>query len=225
MEYYDLKNKYKGIVDTSIIENNICKLNMEGVKRLFDLYLKYYSKTVLTNNTYIIDSIHDDYCHLVRHKIDETLIGIHILRDIIVDYELEDIEANFEKYGIIILRNPLKSKKILLGCGSKPLIGYEGHNHQEFTTINPAITMNPTIVGAFGLEIGIQQYFIDHNHKFDQLYAEAVTLASDINTANNLADILDTIMIDNYKVYEYPKEKIKPELGRNAFLKSNMIYS
>ncbi|XWV25093.1 putative ORFan [Tupanvirus deep ocean] len=234
LKYLKYKKKYEQLKKSMTIQNGGAstrtdvsgtrRLNMEGVNRLFNLYLRYYSKTVLTNNTYLINSIHEDYNRTILYKSNDQHVGIHVLRDIIVDYEIEEIEANFDKYGIIILRDPTKSKKLLLGCGSKPLIDLINHDHQEFVTINPELSMNPTIIGAFGVDLGIQQFFMDNSFKFEQLYAEAVTITNNLQIGNQIADYLDQIMVENYDVYEYPNEKVENLQGRDAFINSNMIY-
>jgi hypothetical protein len=69
-----------------------------------------------------------------------------------VDCSIKDIRENYEKYGVLVLR-PLKTQKLLLGCGNGPVESPHNiprHNHELYDTINPELSMNPTIVGAFG---------------------------------------------------------------------------
>jgi hypothetical protein len=220
-KYLKYKKKYNNLLNGKKIQTGGNTLDTDDIKRLFKLYLHYYSDTVLKNNLYIINSIHSDYNKIITYRDYDEYVGIKIFENMEVDYSMDQIEDNYEKYKIIILRDPTKSKNLLVGCGTKPLIELADHQHPDFTTINPEISINPTIVGALGADPGIEQFFIDNNYKFDNFYAEAVTLASNETIANNIADILDKIMITDYGVYEFPDEFFG--VGRAALLKSNII--
>lgn len=220
-KYLKYKKKYTMLRD-KLEQRGGLKLNMNGVERLFKLYLRYYAKIVLTDEAYIIDSIHTDHNNILAYRFQDQYMGSEVLRFIEVDYTIDQIEQNFEKYGIIILRDPTKSKKLLLGCGTKPLIILKNHEHKDFTTINPQLSMNPTIVGAFGVDDGIERFFIDVNYKFDDLYGEAVTIAFDEKTAEMTADKLDKIMEPNYGVYELDGNIFFGK-GREGFLNSYLV--
>ena len=75
------------------------------------------------------------------------------LRDLTVDLPIEEIEDIFIKYGVIQLRaiDPTVTR-LLLGCGNSPIDPhyYPGHHHQGSITINPQLSMNPSIVAGFG---------------------------------------------------------------------------
>jgi len=76
-----------------------------------------------------------------------------MIRKLDIQYTIEDIRENFEKYGVLLLR-PLKGIKLLLGCGNKPVCPYLAaqpyHEHDEYDTVNPEISTNPGLIAAFG---------------------------------------------------------------------------
>jgi hypothetical protein len=106
---------------------------------------------------------------------------------------------------------------LLIGCGNSPLIPSnkphkneseeqfkkrynEEHIHKDFITINPELTMNPTIVGAFGFDEGINKYLKEKNHKYNTFGHEAVTLMDFKNIENTplLIDLFKNIFTDNF---------------------------
>ena len=79
-----------------------------------------------------------------------------VLDKLEIDLSWEQIEEIFNKYGIIQLRKiDENSHKLLLGCGNKPINDFfqtRGHYHKGTTTVNPSLSMNPTIVASFGID-------------------------------------------------------------------------
>ena len=221
LKYIKYKTKYNNLKNNSRTQKG--GLNAEDAERLYKLYLRYYAKIVLTDNVYLVQSIQADYNRL-NYFDDNNILGKNKLIGIKTEYSIDQIEKNFDKYGIIILRNVKYSSYLLLGCGNTPIMGYDPkiHDHVDYTTINPEITMNPTIIGALGYDDGIIQYMQDINDKFDVLCGEAVTLAADLKTANKIADALDKIMKPDYDVCELNHEYYGK--GRDAFMRSYLVW-
>ncbi len=125
-------------------------INVYQIHNLLNMYKIYNERQT---NPYIQDSIKSDL-----NRISE--LGIHCLSNLTLDYSLEEIEKKFEETGVIVLRNPQSSKKLLLGCGNCPVDkNFDAfiHHHKDAVTINPEITMNPTIIGAFGKNIELNK--------------------------------------------------------------------
>ena len=79
---------------------------------------------------------------------------------------IDTIEQQFNEYGVIILRPYKGEKKLVIGCGNKPLANCGGypfatekeeldyhtdHHHEECYTINPEPAYNPSVVGFFSI--------------------------------------------------------------------------
>ena len=77
-----------------------------------------------------------------------------IIRKLKIDYTMEQIREIYEKHGVLALR-PLKGDKLLLGCGNNPVdpnfVTKPRHEHDDYDTVNPQISMNPSLVAAFGV--------------------------------------------------------------------------
>lgn len=80
-----------------------------------------------------------------------------------IEYPLNVIKNNFNAYGVFILRPYNNQKKLIIGCGKKPLRNCGGypfdneqeekeyhheHIHSDAYTIDPLHASNPDVVGA-----------------------------------------------------------------------------
>lgn len=197
------------------------------VTELLKLYYNYYE--------HVLGNIPDDTVRTnlkISLDFDNTKIynGLPLF-DLDIEYTIEQIKYYYDKYGIIVLRNPFASKKLLLGCGNKPLEhgNFDSgiHAHNGYITINPEITMNPTIIGAFGVDDGIKQLYLDIGFKFNEIIGEAVTIYVVENSpvTEKLKLTLDTVMIPDYKVGEidYKIDYVPDKKGFDAFTNSYMF--
>jgi len=70
-----------------------------------------------------------------------------------IECSMNELRTHYEKHGVLMLR-PLKGNELLLGCGNVPVESpYHDnphHKHEGYDTINPMLSMNSTIVAAFG---------------------------------------------------------------------------
>lgn len=145
---------------------------------------------------------------------------------ITTDYTFEEIKQNFEKYGIIILRDPTKSKKLLIGCGNS--CDNDTHSHIGDVTMNPELVTNPTIVGGLFFDHGIEKYMNDHNWKYKTLASECCTLSSNgyENFKNNIVpnadNIIDTLFETDFSVDEFFYGKVKTYTAGNLFIRGTV---
>lgn len=143
------------------------------IERIYNLYVKF--RDIHATNVYFRNSIDDE---LRKIEQDKT-----ILKNLNVDFTMKEIEANFEKYGIIILRKP-KKYSLLVGCGNGSISNdltdatLKYHLHKDHDTISLDLTLNPMIVGGFGVDDGIYRYFEDIGKKYSFFVTESVTLFS-----------------------------------------------
>jgi hypothetical protein len=108
-------------------------------------------------------------------RIDENIQILQNKSDVVwnnltLDYTIDEIVKNYDKYAVIILRNPKKTTNLMIGCGE----GSGLHAHDDYVTIDIGIKINPTVVGAFLIDNDIANIFEDH--KFKIFTAEAVTI-------------------------------------------------
>lgn len=95
-----------------------------------------------------------------------------------------EIESIFKKYGVIQLR--LLSRDILIvGCGES----HAPHNHSTADTLDPDLTMNPTVVGYHG-DIGVTDFFEASRHRYDIILDEGPMTVSDQGSYHALQHIL-----------------------------------
>ena len=104
------------------------------------------------------------------HKSMIKMPYIHALK---VGSDTWSMRRVYTLYGVILLRHYNKERKLVIGCGNKPIYfgatplrqrctkeriprywrGYAtAHSHEHCYTINPDIGMNPSIVGRFGIQ-------------------------------------------------------------------------
>lgn len=162
------------------------------------MYLDYKESSRTWEGTYIencIDRSLDELGDSAETRI-KTLQNLH------VTLPIEKIKEIFHKTGLIQLRDVAESDKLLLGCGNCPIVPLltKGHEHKGFITINPDISMNPTVVGAFGHNKGLSQ-ILPKEH-FKDLYGEHVTLATSADdllkeTFDSLKKGFKLLSIDN----------------------------
>lgn len=135
--------------------------------RLLALYKKYLATQT---NEYIVRSIESDL-----ERIEKNL---DMLKNLDIDYTIEEIESSFDKYGVIMLRPIGGMESLLLGCGNCPVdsnFSDKVHAHTGYDTINPELTMNPTVVGAFGVDKGLLELLPKDHYK--RLSGERLTIA------------------------------------------------
>ena len=67
---------------------------------------------------------------------------------------IEKIKEIYQSHGVIQLREIKDCKKLLIGCGNSPIHSYDDderdHTHNGCITVNPEISVNPTIIGEIG---------------------------------------------------------------------------
>lgn len=142
----------------------------------------------------------------------ECLLGLR------VELPLEKIQEIFDQYHVIVLRDPSASESLLVGCGNSPITDVickgEGHNHEheEFVTIDPDITKNPTIIGAFGTQESLHS-FLPQKH-----YIKLVNeLSSVAFSANEITKNTLDCMAEDFKCYEMKSNgDVKEESGFHA---------
>lgn len=138
------------------------------IKEILELYHAYRE---LQKNQYIINCIDDDLKTIQK-------LGPNLKIDI--ELPFSTIKETFDKTGVIPLRDVKASKKLLLGCGNRPCSNEpddsEEHAHAGFITVNPELTMNPTVIAAFGHNTGLNQV-LPENH-YTELHGEAITLGT-----------------------------------------------
>ncbi len=195
-------------------------LSANETNQLFSLYLTYFQKAVDKN---VKGSIKNDLHRLID--------DYKALQNLNVDYSFEDIEKNYKKYGIIILRDPTKSKILLLGAGNSPIIPRPmgKHQHEGHITINPQLSMNPTIVGAFGFDEGINRFMKDKKHTFDVLSAEGVTIAPSFKVLKQNPTFFEALKMlqKDFKNHEInDKNEVTEDFGTGleGLKKSNLLY-
>lgn len=165
-----------------------------------DLYLQYLEQH--KDKEYIYNcAYHDIQHHLVGH-------WEEYINQLDITLPIDKIKKIFEEYGVIQLREAETSTKLLLGCGNCPVdpqFHNDKHKHEGFVTINPALSMNPTIIGAFGIDEGLSRLL--RENYYDSLHAEAVTLAS--SSAKIHVTALKCLKT-NFKTYEIGEETPLP---------------
>lgn len=174
------------------------------IKKLFILYLDYFKKKLENQNTseYIINSLEDSIVRFIQNKKDLSDYG-----SIQIDYPIDEIINNYNKYGIIILRDPTKSNKLLIGCGNNPYptsVTPGVHAHDGFVTINLDISTNPTIIGTIGVDVGIIDFLKSKNHKYNVLATEAVSLGGRESLKKNeiFVKTIENILTDKFTYLE-----------------------
>jgi hypothetical protein len=80
-----------------------------------------------------------------------------------IEYTIDDIKEKFNQYGVLIMRPYKNQKKLIVGCGKKPLRNCGGypfadkqeekeyhseHSHDDEYTIDPLHASNPDVIGA-----------------------------------------------------------------------------
>lgn len=122
--------------------NDFSKKDLKELKKLYKSYHKHV-KIALKEG---IDAQYISNCC----QSDLKDLTIDTLQKLDIDYTLAQIKENFERTGLIILRDPYAQTSLLLGCGNNPQTAAfsKDHSHEVYITINPQLSMNPTIVGA-----------------------------------------------------------------------------
>lgn len=135
------------------------------------------------------------------------------LDNLIVTIPLKEIIRTYGTYGILQLRPIGDYKKLLLGCGNNPILGYEeGHHHKETITINPQLSKNPTIVGFFGVHDLTP--IIPHQH-FEILIDE---VCNEIEvTEFHLDEIIKKTLTDDHKFFSVKKENNIPQVDEKGY--------
>jgi len=116
---------------------------------------------------------------------------------------ISEIERVYNKYHVIQLR-PLKSEKLVAGCGNSPLLvaGYssvflatpefrEKHSHSGSDTIDH-ISMNPTIVGYLGSE-EVTHFLNGEKHQYNLIKAEGFPFLQLDAIINEKEDVIHAV--------------------------------
>ncbi len=147
----------------------------------------------------------------------------YYLANLTIDLPLEQIKEVFEKYHVIQLRPIEDSSDLLIGCGNRPVNPHYqngGHDHLGMVTINPKLSMNPTIVAAFGYDDGLNH--ILPRHHFENLHAEATTISDHISIfmQSKVAREAMECLKPDFKTFEVGYKDPFPSFGNsNFFLK------
>jgi hypothetical protein len=175
----------------------VFNMNISDAREIYSMYLQYGQRHA--SDVYLSASINDDLVRLGASD-EERIQKITHLNVII---GIEKIREVFQKFGVIQLREVDSSTKILIGCGNSPIDlcftnhRHEDHRHEGWVTVNPEITMNPSIIAAFGMDKQLTRVL--PLKFYDCVYGEAVTLAhtfADFDTT-----VLD-VMKDGFKTYQ-----------------------
>lgn len=131
-----------------------------------------------------------------------------------------EMKRIYDEHGVIQLRPITEDQRtLLLGCGEGFVSGgEEKHSHPGTTTINPELSANPTIVGAFAVNRGLID-LLPQGH-YDTLAMEAVTIAG---KASSFDPAFLTPMQEGFKVVELGEEKpFKSIYESNLFLEDDV---
>lgn len=189
----------------------LCNINKKADHKLiYNLYIDdYYDINMEKKNEYINISIKQDIERIKQKNINDS----DFLKNLTIEYCQSCIRLMFNKYNIIVLRDPTTSHNLLLGCGELPLVKTRKewdpreHVHEDYITINPELSVNPTIVCAFGYEEGLYKLFKDKypEHKYKVLCTEHVTIASsgsELFKNKIMMETLTTLMVKNFRICE-----------------------
>lgn len=129
------------------------------------------------------------------------------------------INSMYDEYGIIQMRPLNNETQLLLGCGNTPLCDIwsnEEHSHRKCYTIDPNIGMNPSIIGAFGIN---DMTFLPFEH-FDTILFEGFMLECD-NAKGKTRKTKNKRTIQDILYLLKENGKIKCEDARDFFVKKN----
>jgi len=131
------------------INNN--KLTDEIIDRLMTLYIRYFNACMTDSKIYALNLckiVHNEMIHLTYES----------LSSLTLDYDIQTIEKMFDTFGIIVLRNPTISKKLIIS---------ERYG-EKFATMYPTLRANPTIVGCYNID-NINSLLKKFAHKYDEI--------------------------------------------------------
>lgn len=135
---------------------------------------------------------------------------------------MQQIDMIFDKYQVIQLREVGISKNLLLGCGNTPALPAfkTNHQHAEMETINPQLSMNPSIVAAWGEDEGLN-CILPQGH-YENLYGEAMALCmcSEYGQYSATRAVKDALkcLTDNFKTFELIRKQPFESLERSSLL-------
>lgn len=142
-----------------------------------------------------------EFCDSIVASLDHEG-GAERLRGLTVELPLEEIRRIFDEHRVILLRDASASRSLLVGCGNSPITDIickgEGHNHEHagIVTIDPDITKNPTVIGAFGSQESLHA-FLPKKH-YTSLISE---LSSVAQTVDDISKRTLDCMADDFKCY------------------------
>lgn len=206
------------------------KLCISELVELYALYCQYLSKKVKEHaENYAIGDIYKQ--HKLKYLIASITGSITMFAQleelcITTDYTIEEIKQNFEKYGIIILRDPTKSKKLLIGCGNA--CDDNTHSHSDFVTVNPELHTNPSIVGGLFFDHGIEEFMNDHGWKYNVMASECCTLSSNgyENFKNNIVpdadNVINTLFETDFAVEEFFYGRVQKYATGDLFIRGTV---
>lgn len=161
-----------------------------------------------------------EFTNSILSEIDRTG-GASRLTGLKVDLTLDQIKEIYEKYHVIQLRDVIASKSLLVGCGNSPITDVickgDGHNHthEEYVTVDPSILMNPTLIGAFGVQESL------HDFLPKRFYVKLVTEASSVvQKADDACKNMLECMASDFKSYAMD---IRGELKEENYTASSLF--
>ena len=88
------------------------------------------------------------------------------ISELTIENSFDEIKKYYNKYGIIILRNPFK-EYIFIGNAPTKI--------ENVITINTNLEKNPTIIGRFGIDEGIIQFYKNAEFRFRGIFTDMKT--------------------------------------------------
>lgn len=79
---------------------------------------------------------------------------LDLVRALGIELSMDHIRRAYQSHGVLQLR-PFNGVALLIGCGNSPIeenYNKPVHVHDDYDTINPELTMNPTLVAALGVD-------------------------------------------------------------------------
>jgi hypothetical protein len=172
-----------------------------NIKEIWDLYGDFCKNQP---DNIVGRSAREDYKRLTDQGLNDDKTYPNVLNKLTIELTNEEIKNIYKKFGVIQLRyiHP-EDTKLLIGCGNNPILDFQtNHEHKGMVTINPELSMNPTIVGGFGVQD--LREILPENH-FSSLVEESI---NPIIYGNHemLRLALNHTLKSNFKFYTVAKD-------------------
>lgn len=127
------------------------KLADEIIERLMTLYVRYFNSCMANSKIRELN-----LCKIVHHEM--IKLTHESLSHLKLDYDIQTIEKMFDTYGVIVLRKPTISKKLIIS----------EIFDEKFATMYPTLRSNPTIVGCYNID-NINSLLKKFAHQYDKV--------------------------------------------------------